>query len=282
MRIGSTPIMRGKFHSPKSTYFPMNQPLEASPTDSSDSPVQRAFRLLRFIAEGGSTGNLSEISRQIRINRITVMRLIESLENAGLIVAGPHGSHTLGMGFLTLAASALGAYDLTASARQVLPGLAHATGLSAYLVVRDGSDIVYLHRETPDTPLISRIKLGSRLAAHTVTPGLVLLSGLDAAALQALYSRDDNNDGHRDRPDDLDALMETLAAIRQNGCAWRYSGLEAGIDSCAAPVVDRRGHIAAAISLAGPSDAFAGDKDRRVAIEQALKDAAGEIARAIP
>lgn len=158
-----------------------------SSAEAASSPVERAFRLLRYIAEGGSTANLSDVARQIGVNRVTVMRLIESLKAAELIQERPAGgSHRLGLPFLTLAASALGASDLTARARQILPGLVEQTGLSAFLAVLEGAEIVYLICETPDTPLVTRIRVGSRLPAHRATPGLAMLASADGEALRAL------------------------------------------------------------------------------------------------
>jgi DNA-binding IclR family transcriptional regulator len=256
-----------------------NEPLAPNPAPS---PVERAFRVLRFIAEGGSTSNLSEISRQLQLNRITVMRLLESLETAGLIapvsVNGVTVSHQIGMNFLTLAASALGSFDLTARAKQIMPDLAKTTGLSAYLVVRDGSEVVYLLRETPDTPLVSRIKVGSRLPAHTATSGLVLLATMAPAALKALYA----DNAKQDAPADFAALTKAIESIREHGCAWSFSGLEAGINSCAAAVLDSRGTAIAALSLAGPSGQFSGSDEERQHIEQALKTSADALSRSQP
>ncbi|MDE1180784.1 IclR family transcriptional regulator [Paraburkholderia sp.] len=243
--------------------------------DASASPVERAFRLLRFIADGGSTANLSDVARQINVNRVTVMRLLDSLKSAGLIEpVAPGGSHRLGMPFLTLAASALGSSDLTSRARQTLPGLVEKTGLSAYLAVLEGTELIYLLCETPDTPLVSRIRVGSRIPAHRATPGLAMLATLDAPALDALYAAHPNDD-----TPDWHALNAALDAVRANGCAWSFSGLEAGIDSCAAAVTDSRGNVLAALSVAGPNTAFTADETLRATVEASVRASARELSR---
>ncbi|NKJ48409.1 IclR family transcriptional regulator [Burkholderia sp. SG-MS1] len=256
-------------------------PDNSKATDASASPVERAFRLLRFIAEGGSTANLSDVARQINVNRVTVMRLLESLKSVGLIeVIAPGGSHRLGMPFLTLAASALGSSDLTSRARQVLPGLASRTGLSAYLAVREGTELIYLLCETPDTPLVSRIRVGSRIPAHRATPGLAMLAHLDASELATLYANANQpNAGANDDQPDWDTLQAALDTVRANGCAWSFSGLEAGIDSCAAAVIDSRGNVLAALSVAGPNTAFTNDGTLRATVEASVTAAARELSR---
>lgn len=256
----------------------MTKPSDTAAADASASPVERAFRLLRYIADGGSTANLSDVARQINVNRVTVMRLLESLKAAGLIEAvPPGGAHRLGMPFLTLAASALGSADLTSRARQVLPGLVAKTGLSAYLAVLEGTELIYLLCETPDTPLVSRIRVGSRIPAHRATPGLAMLAALDAPALAELYARHPAADA-ADQPD-WQALNAALAIARETGCAWSFSGLEAGIDSCAAAVTDGRSNVLAALSVAGPNTAFSNDESLRATVEASVKAAASQLSR---
>ncbi|WP_321942979.1 IclR family transcriptional regulator [Paraburkholderia tropica] len=249
-----------------------------SSAEAASSPVERAFRLLRYIAEGGSTANLSDVARQIGVNRVTVMRLIESLKAAELIQERPAGgSHQLGLPFLTLAASALGASDLTARARQILPGLVEQTGLSAFLAVLEGAEIVYLICETPDTPLVTRIRVGSRLPAHRATPGLAMLASADGEALRARYA----NQPGIDAPPDWNALERTLDTVREKGYAWSFSGLEAGIDSCAVAVRDTRGDVLAALSVAGPNTAFLADTGLRAKVENSVKAAANALAGSV-
>ncbi|HEV3428613.1 MAG TPA: IclR family transcriptional regulator [Paraburkholderia sp.] len=249
----------------------------AAKTADATSPVERAFRLLRYVAEGGSTANLSDVARQIGVNRVTLMRLLDSLEAAQLIELQPGGgAHRLALPFLTLAASALGASDLTSRARQVLPELVARTGLSAFLAVLEGAEIVYLLCETPDTPLVTRIRTGSRLPAHRATPGLAMLAHLPDDALHARYAQQSASA----RPADWTALAATLDSVRANGCAWSFSGLEAGIDSCAAAVRDARGEVLAALSVAGPNTAFLADENLRARVEASVKSAADTLSRA--
>jgi DNA-binding IclR family transcriptional regulator len=243
---------------------------------STEAPnaVERSFRLLRFIAEGGQTGNVSEAARQLGVNRITLMRLIASLEALGLIVADATG-HRLGMPFLTLASAALGSSDLIAHARAVLPALATSTRMSAYLVMREGAEIVYSLAEVPDTPLVSQIRVGSRLPAYRATPGLAMLALLARAELERMCATDWSEP---DAPS-FEALSARLAEVRAEGCAWSHSGLEAGIDSCAAPIVDAAGNPVAAISIAGPSRLFAERPEHDEALALPVKRAAAQISK---
>ncbi|QGZ63382.1 IclR family transcriptional regulator [Paraburkholderia acidisoli] len=252
--------------------------MTASPERRADSSgaVERSLRLLRFIAEGGSTRNIADTARRIGVNRVTLMRLIATLEQAGMIVAGDTG-HRLGLPFLTLASAALGSSSLIARAREVLPGLAAATRMSAYLVVREEHEIVYWLAETPDTPLVSQIRVGSRLPAYRATPGLAMLAQLAETEVANLC----DSAWHDDDAPTWDALAKRLAPIRAEGCAWSHSGLEPGIDSCAAPIVSGDGTVLAALSVAGPSQLFLEAPRSSEALAEHVKSAAAQISRLV-
>src|SRR5690606_24155389 len=134
------------------------------------------MRLLRYIAEGGNTGNLSEVGRLIDVNRVTVMRLLATLEHEGLIERLPQGGHRVGMAFLTMAASALGSIDLISAGRRSVEQLSRDLGVSAYLVVLEGYHVVYVQREMPEGGLVSHIRVGSRVPAFLTAPGRVMLA----------------------------------------------------------------------------------------------------------
>jgi DNA-binding IclR family transcriptional regulator len=250
-----------------------------SSNDSSanaSSAVERSLRLLRYVAEGGTTRNVSEAARQIGVNRVTLMRLIAALEQAGMLVGEADG-HRLGMPFLTLASAALGSSSLIARAREVLPGLAAATRMSAYLVVREGPEIVYWLAETPDAPLVSQIRVGSRLPAYRATPGLAMLALLDGEEVERMCASAWQGE---DVPT-FEALSVRLQQIKAEGCAWSHSGLEAGIDSCAAPIMSGSGEVLAALSVAGPSQMFLDRAGVLGALADHLKSAAQQISRLV-
>ena len=241
------------------------------------SPVIRGLRLLRFIAEGGSTANLSEVGRRIDVNRVTVMRLLATLEHEGMLERLPQGGHEVGFGFLKLASRVLAANDLTTFARRVLARLSGSLQLSAYLVVLDGGHALYLLRDMPNTALVSNIQVGSRVAAHLTTPGRMLIAHLPPEALRALLGDDPLPTVTGQSPATHSRLADILAADRERGCAWSFSAYEAGIDSCAAPVYGDGGDVIAAISVAGPQQRFEADGALRERAEREVKTATRDL-----
>ena len=241
------------------------------------SPVIRGLRLLRFIAEGGATANLSEVGRRIDVNRVTVMRLLDTLEHEGMVERLPQGGHQVGFNFLKLASRVLASNDLTSFAGRVLARLSASLQLSAYLAVRDGGDALYLLRQMPAAALVSNIQVGSRVAAHLTTPGRMLIAELPPETLRELLGPDPLPAVTGQSPATHARLAEILAADRERGCAWSFSAYEAGIDACAAPVRGADGAVIAAISVAGPQQRFEADGTLRERVQKEVRQAARDL-----
>lgn len=243
------------------------------------SPVIRGLRLLRYIAEGGSTSNLSEVGRLIDVNRVTVMRLLATLEHEGLIERLPQGGHRVGMAFLTLAASGLGSIDLLGGGRRMVEQLSRQLGVSAYMVVLDGYDAVYVQREMPEGGLVSHIRVGSRVPAFLTAPGRSMLALLGDDEVTPLWVRWNNERKGSGTPQDLDQLLEQLHEERRQGCAWSFSGFEAGINACAAAVKRGEGRPVAALSVVAPEQLFDTDPSLREHMQRSVTEAARDLSR---
>src|SRR5262249_26137729 len=121
-------------------------------------PVQRAVRLIRHVAEGNPVHNMSETAKLLKINRTTLLRLLHTLEAEGFVERRPSGAgYQVGLSLLEVGARALFSQDLVQVAVPILTRLAEALQLSAHLGVLDGTDVLYLVRRTPNTPLASNI-----------------------------------------------------------------------------------------------------------------------------
>jgi DNA-binding IclR family transcriptional regulator len=241
--------------------------------------VQRAVRLIRHIAEGHAVLNMSETAKALKINRTTLLRLLHTLEAEGFVERGPNGSgFQVGLSFLELGARALFSQDLVQVAVPVLTRLAETVQLSAHLSVLDGTDVLYLVRRTPNTPLASNIRVGSRLPAHATTMGRMLLAFMTPLEIETLYSGKALPRFSEHTATTLSALKARTEQDRRAGIAWSDGYFERGIGSAAVPVFDFAGAPLGAINVSGPSEAFA-EGERRRRIGEALRAAGAEISR---
>jgi DNA-binding IclR family transcriptional regulator len=242
-------------------------------------PVQRAVRLIRHVAEGNPVLNMSETAKALKINRTTLLRLLHTLEAEGFVERRPGGAgYQVGLSFLELGARAVFSQDLVQVAVPVLTRLAEEVGLSAHLGVRDGTDVLYLVRRTPNTPLASNIRVGSRLPAHATTMGRMILAHMPQIEIERLYAGKELQRFSDHTSASLAAVMATAARDLDAGIAWSDAYFEAGISSAAVAVFDYAGTPLGAINVSGPIAAFAGDA-RRSLIGDNLRAAGVEISR---
>ena len=241
-------------------------------------PVQRAVRLIRHIAEGHPVLNMSETAKLLKINRTTLLRLLHTLEVEGFVERRPNGGFQVGLSFLELGARALFSQDLVQVAVPVLTRLAETLQLSAHLGVLDGNDVLYLVRRTPNTPLASNIRAGSRLPAHATTMGRMLLAFLTPVEIDALYAGKELQRFSEHTATTAAAVKARAEEDRRAGIAWSDAYFERGISSAAVPVFDFAGTPLGAINVSGPVNAFAG-KEHRTVIGAELRAAGLEISR---
>lgn len=253
---------------------------EKAGTSYSVPPVVRAIKVLRYIAAGNSVANQARAAREIGINRTTLLRILHTLQDEGLIEPQPEsGNFVLGTGVLELAGRKISSLDVAHVASPVLARLAARLGLSCHLGVLEGREILYVVRQAPNVPLVSNVQVGTRLPAHAATMGRAILAHMPweqvverfhGASLQAVTAKTATT---------LAELARQLEHDRAVGISDSRSHYEAGIDSIAAPIFDHSGRVIAAINVSGPDRAFGTHRTRRREIADALMEAAGEICR---
>ncbi len=242
-------------------------------------PVQRAVRLIRHVAEGNPVLNMSETAKALKINRTTLLRLLHTLEAEGFVERRPGGTgYQVGLSLLEVGARAIFSQDLVQVAVPILTRLAEELQLSAHLGILDGTDVLYLVRRTPNTPLASNIRVGSRLPAHATTMGRMILAYMPSVEIERLYAGKELERFSDHTATSLQELKTKSAQDLHAGIAWSDAYFERGISSAAVAVFDFAGTPLGAINVSGPVNAFAGER-RRAAIGGQLRAAGIEISR---
>lgn len=221
---------------------------------TTNQTVSRIFHLIHHLANGGQTTNLSQLERDLDINRITLSRLLASLVVDKVIEKKTEGGHQLSLNFLALMVNSLNSKDFTDYYQNRLEALSQQFSLSAYYTVLDGNNVFYLGRKTPSTPLISNIKPGARVPFFTVAPGIILWAHQTESKRQDMLSQ-----AHKDWPQQktlIDQLPVQLESLLKEKCAWSFSGYDNKVNACAAAIVTTTQQCIAAISLAGPEQNF--------------------------
>lgn len=217
--------------------------------------LQRGLQLLAQFRNDTRELTGAELSRRLDLPRASVFRLLQTLEQMGFVERiGESGSYRLGIAVLRLGFEYLASMDLSERGKPVLDALSRSTGLSAHLVVRDGTEVVFVAKSVGNSSLQSSVQIGARLPAHATALGRVLLGGLALPALRNIYAGTPLATYTAQTPTTLAALKRLVDHDAEQGFAVSQGGYEAGISTIAAPVFDEHLAIAAAVSVTVPAN----------------------------
>ena len=226
--------------------------------------VSNAARLLKEFGKGDREIGVSELARRLGLGKSTTHRLLHTLTVERLLEQDAEsGTYRLALTMHELGASVQSGMDLHTASHSVIDQLRNMTKETIQVAVLDGRHVVYVERrESPQTVRMFG-RVGHRNDAHCTSTGKVLLAFLSDDDLDATLA------GWRlprKTPytiADQATLRAQLAQVRAQGWAENVNESEIGTASIAAPIRDARGHVVAALSIAGPVQRLDGANLRR-------------------
>lgn len=152
------------------------------------SALERGLAVLRSFSEDRPQLGHAELVLLTGIPRPTVNRLVATLVGAGMLKPAPVADRfMLGPGVVSLARVFLGSLDVRGVARPYLQSLAEEVGVSTYLAVRDGMEMVIIEACRPRTSMLAaRLDVGSRAPLPVSALGRAFLSAVDEPQRQQL------------------------------------------------------------------------------------------------
>lgn len=209
--------------------------------------VERALDILMCFTKKDDLG-LTEIAAEIDLHKSTVYRLLNTLEEKGFVIRNPlTEKYRLGLKIWELSAHLSHTDDPAVLLLPQMEKLRDCLGETVSLYLRDGTDRLRIQAVQSNQAIRRVAPVGARLPLFVGASSKVLVAYAGESVLQAVL----------DGPDwpesvDRDAYVKQLQEIRERGYAISYEEREPGASAVAAPIYDRSGKIAAALSLSGP------------------------------
>nr|WP_307159943.1 IclR family transcriptional regulator C-terminal domain-containing protein [Rhizobium paknamense] len=196
--------------------------------------------------------SIAEASALTGLDRATARRCLLTLSELGY--ADYDGKFfSLTAKILRLGHGWLSAAPLPVLIQPHLDRLSEQVGQSASASVLDGTEIVYIARAAQRRVMSITLMPGSRLPAYSASMGRVLLAALSDAEVRAVLVASTLKANTPFTKTDPQELMGEIARVRAEGHAIIDQELELGLCSIAVPVMDRRGHVLAAINIGAPA-----------------------------
>ncbi|MCW8084188.1 IclR family transcriptional regulator [Sabulicella glaciei] len=216
--------------------------------------VQKVCAVLRALS-GPAPMRLTAIAEAARLNKVTALRILETLTAEGFVQRVPGTkTYALGREALVMAAARRAVPNLAALAAPGLLRLAAASGDTALLSVRSGTEAAYIAREVGDFPMQPNIlQVGTRRPLGVGASSLGLLAWLPEAEAEALLEQVTPRLEAMSRLP-LDAIRAEMAAARKRGYLVLLGNTYEGMGGVSVPVRGPLGDVVGAFSLAGTID----------------------------
>ncbi|GJM76174.1 IclR family transcriptional regulator [Paenibacillus macerans] len=209
--------------------------------------VERALDILMCFTKGSDLG-LTEIAGEIGLHKSTVHRLMTTLEERGFVVRDPATEkYRLGLKIWELSAHLSHNDDPAVLLLPLMERLRDRLGETVSLYLRDGNDRLRIQAVQSNQAIRRVAQVGARLPLYVGASSKVLVAYSDEPVTRAVLDSPD-------WPAGLDpaAYVSQLRQVRERGYATSYEEREPGVSAVAAPIFDRGGKIAAALSVSGP------------------------------
>ena len=230
---------------------------EQEKTSRGVAAVDRALKIVAALEASTMPRNLSEISRATGLYKSTILRLLESLQDAGYVVRVDDSKYALGPTIMQLGI----AYEQTNPLRhQILPVferlVAMGTESPSFHVRQTAEERLCLFRMNSNHSTLDRVNTGDRLPMTRGAAGKVLRAFGD--------------------PPEPGAEMDKVRAECFAVSLGERDKLCAGV---AAPVFTGSNRMIGALSFSGPKERFQEDDIARMRPQ--MLDAAREISEAL-
>lgn len=244
--------------------------------------LERALRALELLAGAAGGMSVSELGRQLGVDKSSAHRMLATLQAFDHVRLDPASRrYTLGMRLVGLGAAALRGADVADVSRPVLRALAEETGEAAHLAVLSQGQVLFLAKaDAPAGALTVNTGIGSRAPAHCTSLGKALLAALDDdEALDRIIAQQGLRRFTARTITDPETLKLHLRGVRAQGVAIDDEERDVGLRCIAAPVRDATGRAVAAVGVSGPAARIV--LDRLETLTARVRAAAAHVSQAL-
>jgi IclR family transcriptional regulator, acetate operon repressor len=226
----------------------------ASTSGEGTGSLEKALDVLDAVGAAPTGLSQLELADRLNLPRTTVYRLLATLVARGLLRRDLlRRVYCLGFRCFEMARQAWAMPDLVAAASVELRSLRDLTGETAYLATLDGLEVVSLERVDGAHSQRSSAALGQRKPLYCTSQGKAMLSAMPQAQRDGLIKDLALKPLTPLTITDRRRLLIELRITASRGYALDDEEIVLGVRCVGAPVVDAKGQVRGAISVAGPA-----------------------------
>jgi DNA-binding IclR family transcriptional regulator len=219
-----------------------------------DATLIKGLRLLEALANSSEPRGVSDLSRELELTRSNVHRTLQTLCSAGYVRTGElKGTYECTFKLLELSGAVMERVDVVRRAAAHMRELADSTQETVHLAAPSGHEVVYLDKIDSPQPVRAYSSIGGRAPVQSVASGKALIAWRSERELRELF-KEPLPSYTSQSITDLDELIAETARIRAVGYSINRGEWRESVGGLAAPILNARGVIEAAVGVSGPID----------------------------
>jgi len=219
---------------------------------SSIQVIDRSARLMEAITTSDGVASLKILSAETGLHPSTAFRILGSLIEVGFVERNSSGQYFIGRKIAQLANSSRRATDLRDEALPVMERLRDEIGETINLTVREGDEVIYIERATPNRMMRVEQVIGSRAPLHVTAVGKLMLHELGSEFIQAYSQRTGLKSYTQNTLSTLDDLVANLHQSTVQGFAYDNEEAEIGVGCIGVLINNRKGVVIGGLSISAP------------------------------
>ncbi|TDO48041.1 IclR family transcriptional regulator [Kribbella sp. VKM Ac-2527] len=219
--------------------------------DGANSVLGKTRLILEAFQLDDTDVSLSELSRRTGISKASVHRLAQELLEWGMLERSG-AEYRLGMRAFELGSRVPRFRVLRDTVRPYMESLHHATKETVHLAVRDGLEVLYLEKISPNPQAAKPSRIAGRMPLHCTATGKVLLAYSAPTLLEEVLARP----LERLTPSTVSLpgmLREQIRKVRSVGHAIELEETAIGYCSVAVPIFGSSELLLGALSITAPT-----------------------------
>jgi len=219
------------------------------------------MRLLEALAAGEAIQSVSDLARNLGIDKSSASRLLKTLESSGAVEQDPLSrGYMLGSMLVHLGQTVLRRLDLRTVAQPFLENLVRDTGECAHLATLANGHALYVSQATPPRGVNVDAPVGTLAPLHCTALGKVLLAFQAENVISSMVADMHMEKFTRRTVTYREDLIKQLRQVREAGVAFDDEEFSIGVRCMAAPVFRHAGVVVGAIGISGPSPRVTDDR----------------------
>lgn len=238
--------------------------------------VAKALNIIELLALKKRPMQLKEIADELDIPKSTAHGLISTMRDfAYLEQSSFDGSYQLGVRFFEIGSIVASGWDFRKIAAPYIKKLVNDMEETVHLAVIDKGEVLYIDKVESNNSIRIVSEIGARLPAHCTGVGKAMLAYLESDRVDYIIKTKGLTRYTKNTITDSSVLKIELQEVKERGYAIDNGEIMSGLRCVAAPIMDHKGSVCAAVSISGPFSRL--EEDRFLQAVEKVTLAAGKI-----